>query len=73
MISELIFLSDKALDKDSIANWISYNKWINESIDLERAKSKQILLRHELRFSQKGGSTSKRDVSGLLGVSFEVL
>lgn len=73
MIAELVFLSDKVLNKDSITNWISYNKWINASIDLERAKSKQFLLRLELRFSQKAGSTSKKDVSGLLGVSFEVL
>lgn len=69
MFSELISLSlsDKVLNKDSITNWISYNKWVNDSTDLERTKSKQFLLRHELRFSQKAGPTSKKDVSRLLG------
>ena len=28
-------LSDEVLDKDSIINWISYNKWINDSMNLE--------------------------------------
>lgn len=47
-------LSDKVLDKDSITNWISYSKWINDSMDLERAKSKQFLLRHELEIRPEG-------------------
>jgi hypothetical protein len=57
MISGLISasLSDKVLNEDSITNWISYNKWINDSMDSERAKSKQFLLRHELGMSQKTG------------------
>lgn len=67
MITELISLSDKALDKDSIKNWISYNKRLNDSMDSERAKSKQFLFRPELRFSQKAGSTSKKGISGLPG------
>jgi hypothetical protein len=41
------------LDEDSITNWISYNKWINDSTTSERAKSKQFLLKHGLGWSQK--------------------
>lgn len=73
MISELISLADQVLDKDSITNWISYKKWVNKSMDSERGKRKQFLSRPELRVSQKAGSTSKKEVSGLLGVLFRVL
>lgn len=48
-------LCDNVLDKNSIANWVSHNKWINDSLNSERAKSKQFLVRRELEFSPKSG------------------